>query len=710
MLRKIKVKNKNIKKDILWRVVLVYLLMLLFGVAIIVKVIYIQIYEGNELLEKAKKQSLKYFNVEAVRGNICASDGSLLATSVPIFDIRMDVASPLISDAYFLNHIDELARELANLFGDKSKYQYKKQLLRERKKKNRYYLIKRNVTYNQLKKVKTFSILKRGKYKGGLIIIPKTKRQKPFGLLAERTIGYENRKEKLFVGIEGAYSEYLSGKNGKQLRRRINNGDWVPVFDENEIEPEDGKDIITTIDLNVQDVAESALYDHLVEHRAAWGCAVLMEVETGEIKAIANLTRDTLSGKYFETYNYAVGASIEPGSTFKLPSMIALFEDGLVNLDDTIDIGKGFAVYSGLTIQDVHGIRDGKVTVKEVFEKSSNAGVSKLVYNKYVTQPQRYIDRLYDMSIQEKLGLEIHGEGEPIIKDTKNNSWSKVSLPFMSIGYEVRLTPLQLLTFYNAVANNGKMVKPIFVKEIQSAGKTIKEFKTEIINKSVCSQKSLERAHDILEGVIENGTAKSLKKSPYKIAGKTGTAQIANKNKGYDKQNYNASFVGYFPADAPKYSCIVVVSRPSTGRYYASSVAVPVFKEIADKVYATNLDIHQQNEIDLPNTNYPVYATGYQKELEQIYETLDIPLDSLSTNAEWAIALKADSSVRLDTRIIREGLVPNVKGMGAKDAIYILENLGLIVKIRGRGFVREQSLLPGARIKKGNMIYLRLAV
>ncbi len=698
-------KNKNIKKDILWRVVLVYLLMLLFGVAIIVKVIYIQIYEGNELLEKAKKQSLKYFNVEAVRGNICASDGSLLATSVPIFDIRMDVASPLISDAYFLNHIDELARELANLFGDKSKYQYKKQLLRERKKKNRYYLIKRNVTYNQLKKVKTFSILKRGKYKGGLIIIPKTKRQKPFGLLAERTIGYENRKENLFVGIEGAYSEYLSGKNGKQLRRRINNGDWVPVFDENEIEPEDGKDIITTIDLNVQDVAESALYDHLVEHRAAWGCAVLMEVETGEIKAIANLTRDTLSGKYFETYNYAVGASIEPGSTFKLPSMIALFEDGLVNLDDTIDIGKGFAVYSGLTIQDVHGIRDGKVTVKEVFEKSSNAGVSKLVYNKYVTQPQRYIDRLYDMSIQEKLGLEIHGEGEPIIKDTKNNSWSKVSLPFMSIGYEVRLTPLQLLTLYN-----GKMVKPIFVKEIQSAGKTIKEFKTEIINKSVCSQKSLERAHDILEGVIENGTAKSLKKSPYKIAGKTGTAQIANKNKGYDKQNYNASFVGYFPADAPKYSCIVVVSRPSTGRYYASSVAVPVFKEIADKVYATNLDIHQQNEIDLPNTNYPVYATGYQKELEQIYETLDIPLDSLSTNAEWAIALKADSSVRLDTRIIREGLVPNVKGMGAKDAIYILENLGLIVKIRGRGFVREQSLLPGARIKKGNMIYLRLAV
>jgi len=684
--------------------------MLLFGLAIIVKVIYIQVYEGNELLEKAEKQTLKYFNVEAVRGNIYASDGSLLATSVPIFDIRMDVASPLISDAYFRNHIDALARELASLFGDKSKNQYKKQLISERKKRNRYYLVKRNVTYDQLKKVKTFPIFERGKYKGGLIIIPKTKRQKPFGLLAERTIGYENPNENLFVGIEGAYSEFLSGKNGKQLRRRINNGDWVPVFDENEIEPEDGKDIITTIDLNVQDVAESALYNHLIEHQAKWGCAVLMEVETGEIKAIANLTKDQSTGKYYETYNYAVGTSIEPGSTFKLPSMIALFEDGLENLQDTIDIGKGFAVYFGLTIQDVHGIRDGRVSIKEVFEKSSNAGVSTLVYNKYVSQPQRYIDRLYDMSLHEKIGLEIPGEGKPFIKDTKNSSWSKVSLPFMSIGYEIQLTPLQLLTFYNAVANNGKMVKPMFVKEIQCAGKTIQEFKTEVINKSICSQKSLEKAHDILKGVVESGTATSLNKSPYKIAGKTGTAQIANKSSGYDKQNYNASFVGYFPADAPKYSCIVVVSRPSTGRYYASSVAVPVFKEIADKVYATNLEIHQENEIEDTNTNYPIYATGYQKELEQIYKTLEIPLDSLSTNAEWAIAMKADSSVRLDTRIIKEGLVPNVKGMGAKDAIYVLENLGLIVKMRGRGFVREQSLSPGARIKKGNMIYLRLAV
>lgn len=684
--------------------------MLVFGAAIIIKVVYIQFVEGKELKQKAEEQSLRYFNIEAVRGNICAADGSLLATSVPIFDIRMDVASTLISNAYFQNHIDALTRELSKLFNDKSKYQYKKSLLLERKNGNRYYLIKRNVTYEQLKKLRDFPIFIRGKYRGGLIIIPKTKRKKPFGLLAERTIGYENKNENLYVGVEGAFSEYLSGRNGKQLRRRINNGDWVPVFDENEVEPENGNDIITTIDLNVQDVAESALYNHLIEHQAEWGCAVLMEVETGQIKAIANLTKDPKSNSYKETYNYAVGTSIEPGSTFKLASMLVLLEDDKINLEDTIDIGKGYTVYHGLTIKDVHGVRDGRVSKKEVFTLSLNTGVSRLVYNAYLTNPQKYINRLYDMSINQKSGINIPGEGEPLIKNTKNRSWSKVSLPFMSIGYELRMTPMQLLTFYNAVANNGKMVKPMFVKEIRQAGKTIKIFDTEVINKSICSDATIEKAHELLEGVVESGTAQSLNKSVYKIAGKTGTAQIADLNKGYDKTNYNASFVGYFPADNPKYSCIVVVSKPSTGRYYASSVAVPVFKEIADKVYATDLEIHQHKETEPADAAYPVYATGYQEELKYVYQTLDIPLDSLSTNAEWAIALKADSTVRLETRIIKEGLVPNVKGMGAKDAVYVLENLGLKVKIHGRGFVREQSLSPGSRVKKGNMITLKLAV
>lgn len=700
---------KDIKADILWRVFLVYLVMLVFGLAIIAKVIYIQVVEGDELLARADSLTIRYFNVEASRGNICAVDESLLATSVPIFDIRMDVASPLISGEDFSNNVDALAGKLAGLFGNKSKWEYKSALVKQRKKGNRYFLIKNDVTYEQLQELRTFPILERGKYKGGLIILPKTKRQKPFGSLALRTIGYENTTENLFVGLEGAYNNILSGKNGKQLRRRINNGDWVPVFDENEVEPVNGRDIITTIDVNLQDVAESSLYDHLVEHKAEWGCAVLMEVETGHIKAIANLTRIDQTSTYKEMYNYAVGQSVEPGSTFKLPSMIALFEDGLDKLDDTLDIGPGYAVYSGLTIQDVHGIRDGRVSIREIFEKSSNAGVSRLVYNKYSSQPKKFTDRLYSMSLNEPLGLEIPGEGKPYIKNPKEKTWSNVSLPFMSIGYELRLTPLQILTFYNAIANDGRMVKPMFVKEIRDAGRVKERFETTIINKSVCSSESIEKAKEILEGVVLRGTATSLKSAPYSVAGKTGTAQIATPNKGYDKRNYNASFVGYFPADNPKYSCIVVVSKPSTGRYYASSVAVPVFKEIADKVYATNLEIQKPDT--LPDSKiYPLYATGYQEELKQLYETFEVPLDSMSTNSEWAIALKGESSVLLDTRIFREGQVPNVKGMGARDAVYVLENLGLKVQVQGRGFVREQSILPGTRLTKGSRITIRLSV
>jgi cell division protein FtsI (penicillin-binding protein 3) len=511
------------------------------------------------------------------------------------------------------------------------------------------------------------------------------------------------------VGLEGAYNNILMGKDGKQLRRRINNGDWVPIFDENEVEPVNGKDIITSLDVNLQDVAESSLYNHLIEHNAEWGCAVLMEVETGYIKAIANLTRVAHTNTYREQYNYAIGQSIEPGSTFKLPSMIALFEDGLEDLDDTLDIGKGWIVYHGLTIKDVHGIRDGKVSVREVFEKSSNVGVSKLVTEKYAAQPSKYIDRLHEMSLNEPLGLEIPGEGQPYIKNTKDRSWSSVSLPFMSIGYELLLTPLQILTFYNAVANDGRMVKPLFVKEIREAGKTLEHYEPIILNKAICSDESLEKARAILEGVVQQGTATSLKSAPYRVAGKTGTAQIATPKKGYDKQNYNASFVGYFPAENPKYSCIVVVSRPSTGRYYASSVAVPVFKEIADKVYATNLEIQQPDTLP-PSRQYPLYATGYQEELKNLYETFEIPLDSMSTHAEWAIALQGDSAVRLDTRIFKEGQVPNVRGMGARDAIYVLENLGLEVIVKGRGFVREQSIPPGTRINKGSRIWIRLSV
>lgn len=691
------------------RVYLVYLVMLLFGIAVILKVLYIQTVERGSLMEKSRKQSLQYFDVEAVRGNIYDANGNLLVTSVPIFDIRMDVASHLIDNKFFQNNVGGLATSLSRLFGDKPAEKYKNDLTRERREKNRYYLVKKDVTYDQLQKIKSFPIFERGKNKGGLIIVNKYKREYPFGPSAGRTLGYKNATDTIGVGIEAAYNKYLGGQNGIQLRRRINNGVWIPVSDKDEIAPENGDDIITTLDVNLQDVAESSLYSQLVYYQAEWGCAILMEVETGEVKAIANLTRNKNGEGYREIYNYAIGWSIEPGSTFKLPSMIALFEDGLDNLNDTIDIGNGVATYSGLKIKDVHPIRDGKVSIREVFEASSNVGVSKLVTQMYSANPQKYIDRLYDMSLNEKLGVEISGEAKPLIKNTKSASWSKVSIPFMSIGYELMLTPLQILTFYNAVANNGRMVKPKFVKEIQRSGSTVKRVKTEVLNSSICSRSSIKKAQEILEGVVERGTANMLNKSVYKIAGKTGTAQIAAIGEGYDKSNYNASFVGYFPADNPKYSCIVVISRPR-GAYYGSAVAVPVFKDIADKVYATNISLQNHKEEKVDKISYPVYATGLVKELEMIYDKLDIPLDDEITKSEWAVSVKSDSIVRLDNKTIVDGMVPSVKGMGAKDAVYLLEKMGLKVNFSGRGFVREQSIPAGSKVIKGSQIHLSLEV
>lgn len=696
------------KTDILWRVFLVYSVMLLFALAVVIKTVHIQIAEGKELIEQSESQTIRYFDVESLRGNIYASDGSLLATSVPIFEIRMDAASPLISESDFQNKIVKLAEELSKLFGDKSAWEYRSVIQKARKSGNRYLLIKTNVTYEQLKTLRTFPIFDQGKNRGGLIAISKTVREKPFRSLALRTIGYENSTEDIFVGLEGGYHDILKGRDGKQLRRKINQGDWVPVIDENEVEPENGRDIVTTIDVMLQDVAESSLHDHLIEHKADWGCAVLMEVNTGAVKAIANLSLDRKTNTYKEAYNHAIGASIEPGSTFKLASMVALFEDGLDNLDDTISIGRGYAVYSGLTIQDVHGIRDGRVSIREIFEKSSNAGTSKLIYDQYSEKPQNFIDRLYQMSINIPLNLEIPGEGMPRIKNTKDNSWSKVSLPFMSIGYELQMTPLQMLTFYNAIANNGVMVKPMFVSEVTESGRRKKRFRPEVINRSVCSERSLVKAQEILEGVIQNGTASSLKRSPYRIAGKTGTSQIAAGSSGYDKINYNASFVGYFPADNPKYSCIVVVSRPSTGRYYASSVAVPVFKDIADKVYATSLDMHPPDTLEGKN-DFPVDARGFLADMKQVYDLLEIPLDAESTQAPWAISQKADSTVILRSRIFKDGLVPDVKGMGARDAVYLLESLGMKVNLHGRGYVREQSVQPGSRITNGSKITIHLS-
>jgi cell division protein FtsI (penicillin-binding protein 3) len=532
----------------------------------------------------------------------------------------------------------------------------------------------------------------------------------PYNELARRTIGFENKAMGYYVGLEGAYSDVLSGSSGKQLKRKINNGDWIPVTDKPEIEPEDGKDILTTIDVNIQDVAEQSLLKCLEEHQAFQGCAILMEVATGEIHAIANLRYDSIDHLYKESYNYSIGASIEPGSTFKLASLIALLEDNKVKTSDLIEVGNGTITFYNRTLRDVHKFDNEWVTFKQVFEESSNVGVSRVVNENYKEEPERYVAHLRRMNLDNKLGIEIPGEGKPFIKDpTNKRTWYGTTLPWMSVGYELMLTPLQLLTFYNAIANDGVMVKPMFVKEIQAGGITIEKYDTMVINPAICSASTLNIVQQLLEGVVENGTAKSIKDSLFRIAGKTGTAQIANKNQGYSQRAYNASFVGYFPADKPKYSCIVVVNRPSGSFYYGGSVAAPVFKDIAKKVFAYQLDI---NEIDYriedQSTQPPATARGFYYDLQACFTGLEYPLGERQSTTDWSSIKTGEDGMILTSLQFSNDTIPDLTGMSLKDALFLVEERGLIPVVHGKGLVSKQSIQAGSTVNKGDQIIIQL--
>ncbi len=703
---------KGNKNTIFSRVYLIYGMMTLFALIIIGQTVNIIFIEGKEWVAKQDQLTRKSREIDAVRGNIYAADGSLLATSIPKYEVRFDPNAEAITDDFFNENIDSLAYHLSELFKDKTQQQYLSELKAARKKGARYHLIKHNVKFTDLKKLKEFPIFNKGQYKGGLITVQKNKRERPFKMLAARTIGYEREGIKP-VGLEGAYSKELSGIKGSMLMQKIAGGVWMPIEEEDGKEPEDGSDVYTTIDVNIQDVAESALENQLETHQADHGCVVLMEVSTGEVKAIANLQRGK-DGKYYESYNYAVGESTEPGSVFKLASLLAAFEDGYLDLDDMVDTEDGTTKFYDATMRDSHKGGYGVISIKESFIKSSNVAISKEINRVYAEKPQSFVDRLYKMSLNKKIGVEIAGEGSPLIKSTDDETWSGITMPWMSIGYEVQMTPLQILTFYNAVANDGKMVKPKFVKEVRKRGKLVKEVETEVINSSICSKKTIKMAKEMLEGVVEQGTAKNLSNSVYKIAGKTGTAQIANAKYGYkyeSKVSHQASFVGYFPADNPKYSCIVVVNAPSQNVYYGNLVAGPIFKEVADKVYANSIQIHEEinKKNHLAVSRIPYAKDGYYADHHEIYSTLNIKTELESENPKWAKVSTGDKSVKIYNKKIAPIYVPDVTGMSIKDAIYILENQGLRVAFKGSGVVKKQSLTPGEKIEKGKKIELELA-
>ncbi len=705
-----------LKKEIVWRVGVIYIFMLAFAILIVGKILYLQLIEGGKWEKKAQSLTLKDITIESNRGDILATDGRLLASSVPYYEIRMDTRSTGMDDVTFNSNVDSLAYKLSELFRDKSATEYKNELVKARRNGERFHLIKRRVNYNQLKKIKTFPIFRLGQYKGGFIALQTNLRIQPHVSLASRTIGYTTKGEGgNVVGIEGAFDKELKGVDGVRLMQRLNGNVWMPVHDGNEVEPKDGMDVITTIDVDIQDVAENALLKQLIRHEAQHGTAVLMEVSTGEIKAIVNLERNS-KGQYKELYNYAIGESRAPGSTFKLASIIALLEDGYVDLNDTVNTGNGEILYYDKKITDTKKGGHGICTVQEVFEVSSNVGISKLVTDYYTGKEEKFINRLYSMNLNNRLGIAIKGEGEPEIKYPGDKFWSGVSLPQMSIGYEVRLTPLQMLTFYNAIANDGKMVQPKFVKGLMYHGDLVKTFDTEVLKQSICSRSTLRKVKIMLEGVVERGTAKNIRNTNYKIAGKTGTAQIANEESGYSDKSrisYQASFAGYFPADNPKYSCIVVVNAPSRNVYYGNIVAGPVFREIADKVYATNFEMYDGLNLATDETTsevkIPYTKNSYKDELKYAFTDLGINVKDEDVVSDWVITTKLDSCVKLGNRTITENLMPNVKGMGVKDAVFILENIGMSVELQGRGTILKQSIAPGGRVSRGDLVVLEMS-
>ncbi|SFS89117.1 penicillin-binding protein [Sphingobacterium wenxiniae] len=704
----------NIRKSILIRVYLAFGLMVFGALLVFGKLLHLQYVDGGEWRAMVDSLTIRERVIEAARGNIYSNDGSLLATSVPEYELRFDaMAIPEEESDVFNMKVDSLAERLSAHFKDKSSRQYLNALKEARAKKQRYMLIKRNVSHQDLKVIKTFPLFhtfKEGKkrYSTSLVTVRENKRILPFTNLAARTIGYKNTKgDTVLVGLEGAYGSYIDGKSGSQLMQRIAGGVWVPVNREVEVAPVDGSDIISTLDVNMQDMAQRALEKQLIASDADNGCVILMEVATGEVRAIANFTRDS-EGVFREKFNYAIAQGADPGSTFKLASYLALLDDGKVDTSSTVDIGNGTYKVPSHTIKDSHAPKKSVLTVKEGFEESSNVAIAKLINTHYGSNPAKYTAKLHQFGLGKPLGLQIPGEATPWVKTPDSKTWSKLSLVQMAYGYELRLTPLQTLTLYNAVANDGKMVAPLFVKEIRHLGNTVQRFEAKVINGQIASKEAISKAQKMLEGVMLEGTGKRLRSPLYSSAGKTGTAQMNDGARGYGARRYQSSFAGYFPAENPKYSMIVVIRNPRKG-YYGGAIAGPVFKELADMVYANDLSLHgtlANRKVNVAGAKAPSTLQGSKEASLKVYQALD--LNPTNLNALIQHKDTAAKGVPFVEVQIKEGVVPNVAGMGLTDAIYAMENAGFKTKVAGKGRVVSQSLAAGAKMKMGSSVELLL--
>jgi cell division protein FtsI (penicillin-binding protein 3) len=695
----------RIKDAIKFRSNVAFLIMVLVATTIVGRIFWIQIINGAELRRIATQNQVRRIKVKATRGNIYAHDGeSLLATSLPYYKVAMDptVCKPEI----FKAKIDSLAMMLSRTFKDRSAADYKAMIVQARRDEDRYmYLNSEYINFQTKKQMTQFPIFNLGKTKGGVIFEKIDKRYYPFQQLALRTVGYLNQ-DNGGAGLEFSFNKQLTGKNGLSVFQKIAGGNWKPIYEESK--PMEGHDIITTLDVNLQDVAQTSLLKHLNLHKADHGCVVMMEVKTGEVRAMANLTLQA-DGSYRETYNHAIKDKIEPGSTFKLASYMSLLEEGVITPDDSVFCEHGSHQFYDRLMTDSKPEGYGKLSITDAFAKSSNVAISKLIFKHFGKQEQKYIDYLNAFGITENLQFQMRGAERPYIKDPSDNSWSGTTLPWMSVGYELQMTPIQTLALYNAVANGGTMIRPILVKAIREGNRDLETFSTSVLRDKICSDHTLKDIHKMLEAVVDHGTAQNIKNAEYKIAGKTGTAQKLN-NGLYTRQYYT-SFAGYFPAENPKFSCIVIIDNPKGYQLSGADVAAPVFKELADKVYARDIEMHK--ELELPQSNNfvaaPVIKAGYLSDLTMLCNELSISNNAANNTEKWVRGASRGKGVRWEAMPIRIRKVPNVRGMMLRDALPILENMGMRVNYSGFGKVISQSINPGSASGKGLAISLTLS-
>ena len=694
----------NIKNSILLRIRIAFIVIFLFIVAIITKMVMVQTIEGPKWREKAKNITYQYKPVKATRGNIYSDNGSLLSTSLPFYKVAFDAT--VVDKELFLKEVDSLAYHLSVFFKDKSKSEYKNLLTDARAKRKRYVILSnKQINFRGKKELSNWPIFREGRYLGGVIFERVDRRFLPFVELGSRTVGFINENNR-GAGLEFSFNQILAGTNGEAMYQKFSGGSWKPVYDGTEIKSTDGKNIKTTIDVNLQDVAESALQRALRVHEADYGLVVVMEVQTGKIKAISNLTKS--GGDYHETYNYVVGSLVEPGSTIKLATMLTLLEENNIDLNDSIDTGNGVYTIYNNKVKDDHEGGWGKMTIRQAFEKSSNVAMVKLVEKYFSLDPVKFLTYFDKLNLTEPLNFQISGEGKPNVPRPSDSGWSGITLPWMAHGYGLEITPLHILTLFNAVANNGQMIRPIIVQSVLEADKEEKTYETKVLNPKICSDETLMKLKTMLEGVVNNGTASNIKGTHYKIAGKTGTTQILEK--GVYTSKYITSFAGYFPADNPAYTALVLIRNPKGWRQYGSNVAAPVFKEIADNIYARDIKMHTSinvNEIKWQEGVFPVIRAGKLEELQQICNELGVSNHVIDNN-EWVRTKINGNAVEWIKIQQKKNTMPDVSGMTFRDALYILENEGLKIEHRGLGRVEEQSIPPGRKIEKGNLVVLTL--